>query len=334
LPCMTELGRPKVVISRCIEFDHCRYNGDMIGNELVRRLKGSGAIEFIPVCMESEIGLGVPRDPVRIVQLKDGSRHLIQPTTGKDVTDLALEFNERFMTSLKDVDGFILKSRSPSCGIRDAKIYPMAENAAALVREAGLFGGAAKAHFPFLAIEDENRLRHVKLAEHFLTRVFTFASWRKVDQMGRTKDVVEWHADNKLLLMMYSQKEMRALGNLVGNREGLNLEAIKIRYGEGLHRALANPPRCTSPVNVLHHCLGYVSDRLSKAERDYFLQQLEMYRDARIPLSACLGIMRSWIIRFQEPYLMRQTFFQPFPEGLLEVGVTDSCEWRDLSDKE
>jgi uncharacterized protein YbgA (DUF1722 family)/uncharacterized protein YbbK (DUF523 family) len=331
---MAEQGRPKVVISRCIEFDHCRYNGDMIGNELVRRLKGSDTIEFIPVCMESEIGLGVPRDPVRIVQLKDGSNRLIQPNTGRDVTDLAVEFSEGFMASLRGVDGFILKSRSPSCGIRDAKIYPKVEDAAMLARGAGVFGAAAKAHFPLLAIEDENRLRHVKLAEHFLTRIFSSASWRKIEQGGSMRGVVEWHADNKLLLMMYSQKEMRSLGNLVANRDGLSPEALKARYGEGLNRAFANPPRCTSPINVLQHCLGYVSGRLSKAEKDYFLRQLEMYRDARIPLSVCLGVMRSWVIRFQEPYLMRQTFFQPFPEGLLEVGVTDSCEWRDLSDKE
>jgi len=325
--------RPKIVISKCIEFDHCRYNGDMIGNDLVRRLKESGAIEFIPVCMESEIGLGVPRDPVRIVQGKDGRKRLIQPTTGRDVTDLAVQFSEGFMASLKEVDGFLLKSRSPSCGIRDTKIYPKAGNAAALTREAGAFGEAAMTHFPLLAIEDENRLRNIKLAEHFLTRVFSFASWRKVEVEGRMRGVVEWHANNKLLLMMYSQKEMRTLGNLVANHDGLGLKELKAQYGEGLHLALAKPPRCTSPINVLHHCLGYVSDRLSKGERDFFLQQLEMYRDARIPLSVCLGIMSSWVIRFQEPYLMKQTFFKPFPEGLLEVGVTDSCEWRDLSEK-
>jgi uncharacterized protein YbgA (DUF1722 family)/uncharacterized protein YbbK (DUF523 family) len=317
---MAEWRKPRVVISRCIEFDHCRYNGDMIGNDLVRRLKESGTIDFIPVCMESEIGLGVPRDPVRIVQMKEGVKRLVQPTTGRDVTELAVDFSEGFMASLRGVDGFILKSRSPSCGIRDAKVYPKAEKAAALTREAGIFGAAVKAHFPYLAIEDENRLRHVKLAEHFLTRVFSFASWRGMVAEGGMKDIVDWHTENKLLLMMYSQKEMRALGNLVANKGGLSLDALKAEYGEGLHRAMAEPPRCTSPVNVLHHCLGYVSDRLSKAERDFFLRQLDMYRDARIPLSVCLGVMRSWVIRFQEPYLMRQTFFQPYPDGRSRSG--------------
>jgi uncharacterized protein YbgA (DUF1722 family)/uncharacterized protein YbbK (DUF523 family) len=327
-------ARPKVVISKCIEFDHCRYNGDMIGNELVRKLKESGMVEFIPVCMESEIGLGVPRDPIRIVQGKDGVKRLIQPATGNDVTELATRFSEEFMSSLKEVDGFLLKSRSPSCGIKDTKIYPKAEKAAALSREAGIFGEAAMVRFPSVAIEDENRLRNIKLAEHFLTRIFSFASWREVEVDGRMSDIVEWHADNKLLLMMYNQKEMRALGNLVANHEGLGPEELKLAYGKGLHLALSKPPRCTSPINVLQHCLGYVSGRLTKGERDFFLQQLEMYRDARIPLSVCLGIMSSWVIRFQEPYLQRQTFFKPFPDGLLEVGVTDSCEWRDLSGKD
>jgi len=328
-----EFEKPRVVISKCIEFDHCRYNGDMIGNALVRRMNDSGTVEFLPVCMESEIGLGVPRDPVRIVQGRDGKKRLIQPTTARDVTDLAIQFSEGFMTSLEPIDGFLLKSRSPSCGIRDTKIYPKAENAAALTRESGIFGETALTHFPLLAIEDENRLRNIKLAEHFLTRLFSFSSWRKTEAEGRMGDIVEWHANNKLLLMMYNQREMRFLGNLVANHDGLGLKELKAKYGEKMHLALAKPPRCASSINVLHHCLGYVSDKLSKRERDFFLQQLEMYRDARIPLSVCLGIMDSWTIRFQEPYLLRQTFFKPFPDGLLEVGVTDSCDWRDLSDE-
>jgi len=329
-----EYQRPKVVVSRCIEFDHCRYNGDMIGNELVRRMEGSGAIEFVPVCMESDIGLGVPREPVRIVQGKDGRKRLMQPSSGRDVTDLAVDFTEGFMSSLNHVDGFILKSKSPSCGTRDTKIYPKLENAAALTRESGIFGEAALRYFPLAAIEDENRLRNIKLAEHFLTRIFTYASWRMVEQEGRMKDLVEWHADNKLLLMMYGQKDLQSLGNLVANHDGLGLGELKASYDQGVRRALVKPPRCTSPVNVLQHCLGYVSDRLTAAEKRFFLQQMELYREARIPLSVCLGIMRSWVIRFQEPYLMRQTFFSPFPEGLLEVEVTDSCEWRDLSEKD
>ena len=48
-------------------------------------------------------------------------------------------------------------------------------------------------------------------------------------------------------------------------------------------------------------------------------------------LSVCLNLMRSYILRFGSDYLASQTFFQPFPEGILEVGITDSCDWREVS---
>jgi uncharacterized protein YbgA (DUF1722 family) len=70
---------------------------------------------------------------------------------------------------------------------------------------------------------------------------------------------------------------------------------------------------------------------MKKEERDLFLQNLDMYRDARIPLSVCLNLMRSYIIRFDVEYLAAQTFFEPFPPEILSVGVTDSCEWREMT---
>ena len=46
--------RPNIVISRCIEFDHCRYDGSMIASDFVAALKPHA--HFIPVCAEMEIG--------------------------------------------------------------------------------------------------------------------------------------------------------------------------------------------------------------------------------------------------------------------------------------
>src|SRR5512145_540208 len=105
--------RPKVVASKCLGFDRCRYNGETINSPIVERLKEYA--DFIPFCMEVDIGLGVPRDPIRLVLIGEETR-LIQPTKGRDVTELALSSAEKFLSSLEGVDGFILKSRSPSCG--------------------------------------------------------------------------------------------------------------------------------------------------------------------------------------------------------------------------
>jgi len=76
-----------VVSSKCLEFEACRYNGVMIPDPFVRKL--IPLADFLPVCPEMEIGLGVPRDPIRVVSEKGGLR-LIQPSTGLDCTEKML----------------------------------------------------------------------------------------------------------------------------------------------------------------------------------------------------------------------------------------------------
>lgn len=317
--------RPRIGISRCIELDHCRYNGDSIGSEFVRRLQDH--VDLVPVCPEVGIGLEVPRDPIRIVA-RGGGRHLVQPSTGRDVTASMISFTDGFLDQLGEVEGFILKSRSPSCGAYDVRIYPDKDNAAPTERGAGMFGERVRERLQGIPVEDEARLRNIKLGEHFLTRAFTLRRFRELTGDGGIADLVDFHTRNKFLLMMYNQKELRYLGNVVANRNGLSTTDMVQDYRSHLWDALSKPPRCTSPINVLMHCLGYFSTQLRPPEKAFFLQSLQMYKDARIPLSVCLNLMRSYIIRFGNEYLAAQTFFQPFPEGILEVGVTDSCDWR------
>lgn len=128
---------PVVLISRCIEFDAVRYNGDMISSHEVSVMKPY--VSFIPVCPEVEIGLGIPRDTIRIVR-KDGSDHLIQPSTSVDLTDRMNEFCSSYLRNLPTVDGFILKNRSPTSGISGVNIYSTIEKSAAIGKGAGFFG--------------------------------------------------------------------------------------------------------------------------------------------------------------------------------------------------
>jgi uncharacterized protein YbgA (DUF1722 family)/uncharacterized protein YbbK (DUF523 family) len=299
----------------------------MIGSEFVRRLKEHA--DFVTVCPEADIGLGVPRDPIRIVK-KGEERRLMQPSTGKDVTPLMIEFRSQFLSKLDNLDGFVLKSRSPSCGVRDVRIYPEKEGGVPTYKEIGMFAEEVLRRFPDLPVEDEARLRNIKLGERFLTSVFTLASFRELED-GNMSTLIDFHSNNKLLLMMYSQKELKTLGNIVANRDGKSMQEIYNLYQQHLRSAMSRLPRCTAPVNVLMHAFGYFSGQLRKEERDFYLQTIEMYRESRVPLSVCLNLTQSYIIRFGVDYLANQTFFRPFPEGILEVGITDSCDWRELS---
>lgn len=320
---MATFETPRVVISKCLDFEACRYNGQVIPYDLVPEL--GAFVEWVPVCPEVEIGLGVPRDPIRIVGSNGGER-LVQPTTGLDVTRSMENFTDTYLDESRAVDGFILKSRSPSCGIRDVKAYKTAEHRSPDGRTRGLFGGAVVDRFPNAAIEDEGRLRNYVIREHFLTKLFARARFRAVARSGRIRDLIDFQTQNKLLLMAYSQVQMREMGRLVANAKQMPTSELLEAYSDGLGRAMAKAPRYTSNINVMMHAAGYFSKRLSRSEKAFFGRELQRYRERRVPLSTLLGILRAWVIRFDEPYLKTQTFFEPYPEQLMSL--TDSGKGR------
>ncbi len=306
--------RPRIVVSRCLGFEHCRYDGSTIPNAVVAAL--GEFVDSITPCPEVEIGLGAPRPPVRIVQTPQGPR-LLQPATGRDITDEMETFAREFLDSLPPVDGFILKNRSPSCGIKDARIYASADKGPAVGTRAGFFGGAVLERFPDLPVEDEGRLTNRAIREHFFTVIFALADLRRVVLEGRMAALVDFHSRHKFLLMVYHQTRLRELGRLVANPEKRPVSDLIREYVRGFRAALARPPRRPAVYNVLTHALGYFSERLSPAERVFFLDLLQSYRAGRLPLSAPLAVARSWIVRFGVNYLAQQSFFFPFPEALI-----------------
>jgi uncharacterized protein YbbK (DUF523 family) len=145
------MPRPKVVISKCLGFEPCRFNGEILQDRFVSNLQGH--VDFLPVCPEVEIGLGTPRPIVRLVSSSRGLR-MIQPSTGTDFSDSMRRFSSDFLASLTGVDGFISTHGSPSCGIGDAKYYARPEKGAALGKTSGFFADAVLKRFPHLAIDD------------------------------------------------------------------------------------------------------------------------------------------------------------------------------------
>jgi uncharacterized protein YbgA (DUF1722 family)/uncharacterized protein YbbK (DUF523 family) len=318
--------RPKVVVSRCIEHAACRYNGQMVKDELVAHLKDY--VDFITVCPEADIGLGIPRDPIRIVTMGKETL-LFQPGTGKEYSKEMNSYTEKFLSTLAGVDGFILKYRSPSCGPNDVKVY-FGKSGPAEIKGvgtgSGLFGGAALKTFPGLALEDEARLGNLAIREHFLTKLYALAEYRETEKKHSPKALTDYHAKNKLLIMAYNQVKMRELGKIAAG-SGKNIDEVLVLYKAGLYEAFSKIPKYTSIINVLEHAYGFFKNKLSVEEKKFFQNSLEEYRDERIPLSALQHLVYSWAIRFEEKYLLDQTFFDPFPQELARI--TDSGRVRD-----
>jgi len=279
------------------------------------------------VCPEAEIGLGVPRDPIRVVR-QEGRHLLYQPATGRDVTEPMRSFARSFLEGLSGVDGFLLKGRSPSCGTRDVKIYHSPRPDAGAGRGAGLFGEEVTARFPGHPVEEEGRLKSFSIREHFLIRLFLLAELRVLLADGSIQRLIDFHTRHKLLLMAYSQSRMRAMGRALAAYDKTNLPEVARLYEEGLRQSLAKPLSYTAMINALQHAFGGLTGELSADERRYFLGALEEYRDERVPLAVPLRLLEAWAVRQGNSYLLSQSLLNPYPRGLVEI--TDSGKGRDL----
>ena len=347
-------ARPVVVVSKCLGFEACRYNGEKLSNRFLESL--APYVDLLPVCPEVEIGLGTPRDPIRLVAGPRGGIRLIQPSGGRDLSGAMQQFGRSFLEGLEArgrrlegskpqppvaspqppnsirlprVDGFVLKAASPSCAVKDSKYFAGPDSGPALGKRPGLFTQQVMERFPHLPVEDEGRLMNLHLREHFLIRIFTLARFRTL--LAKRVDLpslVRFHSGHKLLLMAYNQVRMRQMGRIVANPERLSTRAVTERYRDCLRQALARAPRQASNVNVLMHGLGYVSKQLGSREKAHFLDLLEQFTRQRVPLSTPLAILRSWIIRFDVEYLLGQVYFEPFPAPLFSL--RDSGRGRSL----
>lgn len=275
-------------------------------------------MDFHPVCPEVGVGLPIPRDPIRLVE-NGQSIELLQPSTGLNVTQKMFDFADEFLGALPRVDGFILKNKSPSCGIKAVRVYPPGGNSRPRTDGVGAFAREVFYRFYQLPVEDEGRLRNFIIRESFLTRIFTLAEYRDFLETGNFNDLIDFHTRNKLLLMAHNQALSREMGRMMAQGREKPFNELKKEYGQYLFKSLSESASAPANVNVLHHALGYFSKKLSSDEKTFFLDALQQYRQGKMPLLICQNLIKSWIIRFDDAYLRHQTFFDPYPPELMEI---------------
>lgn len=313
---MGKMDKPKIVVSRCLGFAKCRYNAQTIPNDFVESLKEY--VEYITVCPEVEIGLGTPREPIRLI-LEDGDLKLYQPATDKIYTDEMNNYSIEKLKEIGEVDGFILKGRSPSCGIKDVKVYNGRGKAPNLGKDVGIFAKHVVEKYPHLAIEEEGRLTNLKIREHFLTKLYTMMNFKKVINSNSMGQLVKFHSTNKYLITAYSQTQLRILGKIVANHDKRPFKEVALEYRDNLGLALSNVPKHSNYINSLMHMFGYFSDSLSKKEKEFVLDSFEKYRQEKVLLSVPVNILKSYVLRYEQDYLLDQTIWSAFPQDLLDT---------------
>ncbi|MFW6268939.1 MAG: YbgA family protein [Bacillota bacterium] len=312
---MDNFYEPVIVVSKCLGLDLCRYDGQMINNNFIKRLDAYAKI--IPVCPEVEIGLGVPRPKIKLVQT-DKKVKVVQRETNQNLQEQLKNFSQNFLQKkVNEVDGFILKSHSPSCGMKDCKIYNNPEDIKPAGRESGIFAKEAQKFFPEVIKINEIKLKKRKYKRQFLTHIFIRAHFRALTEKQQLSSLIKFHSENKFLLQAHNEKLMRQMGSLTANPNHLNLREIFNNYEKLLNRNLNSQATRKSHINVLSHCFGFISDNLTAEDKKKFESVLSQYRTQKTGLNKVKKILYNWLKKYGSSYIINQTYFNPFPSQLL-----------------
>ncbi|WP_173172570.1 YbgA family protein [Pseudomonas tohonis] len=306
--------KPRLGISACLLGEPVRFNGGHKESRLCSRTLAR-YFDFVPVCPEVAIGLGTPREAIRLVGdpampravNRDGSRDLSEPLTA---------YGERMAGELDDLCGYIFMQKSPSCGLHRVKVY-QANGIPAEEGGRGLFTEAFCKRHPELPVEEEGRLCDPVLRENFLTRVFACARWRALCASGLTRrGILEFHARYKYQLMAHDPQQYHALGRLLGDIGKHAPEKFGPPYFRQLMAALARCATRGTHSNVLQHISGYLKGSLGRDEKAEMQRLIEQYRNGIVPLVVPLTLLKHHFARHPDPYIAQQAYLQPHPEDL------------------
>jgi uncharacterized protein YbgA (DUF1722 family)/uncharacterized protein YbbK (DUF523 family) len=305
-----------VGISRCLLGDNVRYNGDHKHNRFCTGVLGD-YFDFIPTCPEVEIGMSVPRKPIRLVDVEGDVRALETDNPERDYSDKLIARGRDFGHQQNEICGFIATPNSPSCGAYGVKLY--LPNGNPINKTRGLFSKALMVTNPLLPVEESGRLNDAGLRENFIMRVFTLHRWKQLLNQGVTaKALVQFHSRHKYLLMSRNYSAYRELGRLVANLDKDSLDSIAEQYIDGLMSALATPPERGTQCNVLQHLMGYVKQKLDKHDKQELLTSIEDYRTGVVPLIVPIALLRHHLNRNAEhnDYALKQFYLSPYPHEL------------------
>lgn len=303
-------------VSACLLGQPVRFDGGHKRDRYLTDVLGSW-VEFVPVCPEVEVGLPTPRPTLRLVHRRPQPR-LVITESGEDLTGRMESWAGRRTRELQELelDGFVLKKGSPSCGMERVRVY--GGNDTPYRGGVGVFARVLLERWPNLPVEEEGRLNDPVLRDNFIERVFVRHRWRHLlRRQGGRRELIEFHTAHKLLIRSHNEAGYRRLGRLVAAAGTMADDELLAAYEKELFGALrfrANPRR---HANVLYHALGYLKRVLGPDEKQELIGTIEDYRLGLLPLIVPVTLLKHHVRVHEVPYLSGQLYLDPHPKELM-----------------
>jgi uncharacterized protein YbgA (DUF1722 family)/uncharacterized protein YbbK (DUF523 family) len=313
-PILPEEHRIPVGISACLMGEKVRYNGGHKRSVYCLDVLAD-CFSFKPFCPELAVGLGVPREPIRLVGDAASPRALGTKDAALDVTAGLAEYGQRIAGSMPDLCGYIVIKGSPSCGMERVKVYHA--NGMPNGAGRGIYTDALMRANPLLPVEEEGRLHDPVLRENFITRVFALHRWKQqVEAQPSYHALLQFHSHSKYLLMAHSYEGYRTLGRYLADAHQLPLEEAMQTYIQGFMEHMTKCATRNSHVNVLMHVFGYLKKEIDADTKQELLASIEQYHRGDVHLIVPLTLLKHYLKRHGSDYIRQQSYLDPHPYEL------------------
>lgn len=307
-------------ISSCLLGENVRWDGGHKRLDYVTDVLASRVV-LVPTCPEVEIGLGVPREPIRLERADDGVR-LRAVNTGADLTERMTSWTATRIAMLDELDGYVLKARSPSCGLRVDVLDGDPR--------AGTFADALTSARPDLPVVEETGLRDDGDRRHFLERAFAFRRARRLFAGDWTlEDLVEFHERHELQVVAHSTDARNVLARIVTRAATTPRDETAIAYRTELSRALAPRPTARRHFGVLRRAWNRLEGRVAEGERAELEAAIRDYGQGRGVLDDARRSVAEAASRVSDGLLARQTYLDPESLGQAPVRAVEGSGPRD-----
>lgn len=305
----------KIGISRCLLGQKVRFDGGHKQYHYATNLLEE-FFELKGTCPEVESGMSIPRPTIRLIGEVDDPQLVEVMNPENEHTDSMKSFSIEAMKQFKDYSGFILKSKSPTCGMERVKVYQ--ETPQQPKMGVGMFARVLLDTYPHMPVEEEGRLNDATIRENFIERAFVYNRWQStVLKEPTAKSLLDFHSEHKLTLLAHHQGTYRELGRELGDLKSVNMETFINTYFEKFMTAMKQKATRKTHTNVLMHIQGYFKEVIGADDKAELVDAIERYRLGQLPLIVPVTLLKHHLLKHPDEYLQNQRYLFPYPAELM-----------------
>lgn len=296
----------KIAVSSCLLGNKVRFDGGHRKHRLTSEFL-SDYFTMTPICPEVAIGMNVPREPVRLVNMNGNTRAVGVKNKQLDISVQLRQYAHKVSGQLEDVCGYIVKSKSPSCGMERVKLY--SESGMLQETTSGIYTHELIRLHPLLPVEEEGRLMDTAIRESFFHRVFILHQWKAMQSEGITcRNLMQFHMQNKFLAQSHHEVGYRKLGTMIASINKRNVQQMAQQYISDLMSVLKIRQTNNAHCNVLLHIFGFFKKHISAPEKREFVDVVHDFRKGKLPRAVPVTLLQNYATRFSNTYIKQQHY--------------------------